>query len=111
MPLNIQVRYRGQPVWLPVLGIIGFVGVLFFLIMVLATHAYARIAGPVWVLLAFLLYALYRRRRKLPVLHSPAWDWEMVQRHVLESAEEWKSLEEYEAALTQRDLTVPRGVR
>src|SRR3989449_781540 len=111
MPLNIQVRYRGQPVWLPVLGIIGFVGVLFFLIMVVATHAYARIAGPVWVLLAFLLYALYRRRRKLPVLHSPARDWEMVQRHVLESAEEWKSLEEYEAALTQRDLTVPRGVR
>ena len=88
MPLNIQVRYRGQPVWLPVLGIISFVGVLFFLIMVVATHAYARIAGPVWVLLAFLLYALYRRRRKLPVLHSPARDWEMVQRHVLESAEE-----------------------
>jgi APA family basic amino acid/polyamine antiporter len=111
MPFNIQISYRGQPVWLPVLGIIGFLGVLFFLVMVVATHAYARIAGPVWVVLAFALYALYRRQRKLPTLRSIPRDWETVQRKVLESAEEWESLEEYEAALAQRDLNLASPVR
>ena len=111
MPFNLRVRYRGQPVWLPLLGIAGFLGVLFFLVMVVATHAYARIAGPVWVVLAFAFYALYRRRRQLPVLGSIPRDWETVQREVLESAEEWESLEEYESALAQRDLELASRVR
>jgi basic amino acid/polyamine antiporter, APA family len=111
MPFNLRVRYRGQPVWLPLLGIAGFLGVLFFLVMVVATHAYARIAGPVWVVLAFAFYALYRRRRQLPVLRSMPRDWETVQRKVLESAEEWESLEEYENALAQRDLELTSQVR
>jgi hypothetical protein len=80
-------------------------------VMVVATHAYARIAGPVWVVLAFAFYALYRRRRQLPVLGSIPRDWETVQRKVLESAEEWESLEEYENALAQRDLELTTKVR
>ena len=103
MPVNIRVRYHGRQVWFPVLGVLGFVGVLFFLMMVIATHAYARIAGPVWVLLAFLAYVLYRRSRKLPVLHTVRRDWETLTKQVLKSAEEWQSLEEYEAALAERD--------
>jgi APA family basic amino acid/polyamine antiporter len=111
MPFNLRIRYRGQPVWLPVLGIVGFLGVLFFLVMVVATHAYARIAGPVWVVLAFALYALYRRRRHLPILRSIPRDWETVQRKVLASAEEWESLEQYDDALAQRDLELTSRVR
>jgi APA family basic amino acid/polyamine antiporter len=103
MPLNIRIRFHGQPVWFPVLGVVGFLGVFFFLVMVIATHAYARIAGPLWVLLAFGLYAVYRRRHKLPIFRTVSRNWETVTKQVLESAEEWQSLEEYEAALADRD--------
>jgi APA family basic amino acid/polyamine antiporter len=103
MPLNLLIRFHGRPVWFPVLGVVGFLGVFFFLVMVIATHAYARIAGPLWVLLAFGLYAIYRRRHKLPIFRTVSRNWETVTKQVLESAEEWQSLEEYEAALADRD--------
>jgi len=103
MPLNIRIRFHGEPVWFPLLGVVGFLGVFFFLVMVIATHAYARIAGPLWVLLAFGLYAIYRRRHKLPIFRTVSRNWEAVTKQVLESAEEWQSLEEYEAALADRD--------
>ena len=103
MPLNVRIGFRGRQVWFPVLGVLGFLGVLFFLVMVVATHAYARIAGPAWVLLAFLFYVLYRQRNKLPVFQTVKRDWESVTKQVLRSAEEWRSLEEYEAVLAERD--------
>jgi len=103
MPLNIRIRFHGEPVWFPLLGVVGFLGVFFFLVMVIATHAYARIAGPLWVLLAFGLYAIYRRRHKLPIFRTVSRNWEAVTKQVLETAEEWQSLEEYEAALADRD--------
>jgi basic amino acid/polyamine antiporter, APA family len=103
MPLNIQIRFRGRPVWFPLLAVIGMIGMFFFLIMVIATHAYARVAGPIWIVLAFLFYVVYRRRRGLPVLRTIPRDWDSVTRQVLKSAEEWKSLEEFEAAIADRD--------
>ncbi len=109
MPVNIRIRFHGRPVWFPVLGVVGFLGVFFFLVMVVATHAYARIAGPLWVLLAFVLYAVYRRRRKLPIFRTVSRNWEAVTKQVLESAEEWESLEEYEAALADRDRSSAAG--
>ena len=72
-------------------------------IMVIATHAYARVAGPLWVVAAFVFYMIYRRRRRLPVLRTIPRDWDSVTRQVLKSAEEWQSLEEYEAAIAERD--------
>lgn len=103
MPLNIRLQRQGYEVWFPALGVLGFIGVLFFLVMVLATHAYARIAGPVWVVLAVLLYMFYRRRRRMPTVGSLPRDWEATTLKVLEEAEEYRSLEEYEAALAERD--------
>jgi APA family basic amino acid/polyamine antiporter len=102
MPLNIRVNYRGRYVWFPVLGALGFLGVLFFLIMVLLTHQYARIVGPIWVLAALGLFAWYRRKRGLPILKTLPRDWEAATKRVLLEAEEFKSLEEYEAALRER---------
>jgi APA family basic amino acid/polyamine antiporter len=107
MPLNLALQVGRERVWFPVLGALGFLGVLFFLVMVLATHAYARIAGPVWVALAVALYLLYRHRRRLPLLSPLRRDWEGVTREVLAEAEEFESLEEYEAALAERGLRQP----
>ncbi|HYM51438.1 MAG TPA: APC family permease [Candidatus Limnocylindrales bacterium] len=104
MPLNLQVTFRGRRVYLPVLGALGFVGVLFFLLMVILTHAYARVVGPVWVLIAIGIYVVYRRRHRYPLFRSIPRDWETATKQVLEAAEEFKSLEEYEAALAEREL-------
>jgi hypothetical protein len=82
--------------------VLGFVGVLFFLIMVVLTHDYARIVGPLWVLAAVGLFAWYRRRRGLPILKTLPRDWETATKRVLLEAEEFKSLEEYEAALQEK---------
>ena len=108
MPLNLRLRRKGGPVWFPVLGVIGFLGVFFFLIMVVATHAYARIAGPAWIILALLLYVVYRRKQGLPAAQTLPRDWESITKQVLTSSEEWRSLEEYEAALAERDLELRR---
>jgi len=102
MPFNIRTSYRGHPVWFPVLGALGFLGVLFFLLMVLLTHQYARIVGPLWVLAAVALFALYRRRRGLPIFKTLPRDWETATKRVLMEAEEFRSLEEYEAALQEK---------
>src|SRR3989454_7358336 len=108
MPLNVLIRFRGRPVWFPILAVVGMIAMLFFLIMVIATHAYARVAGPLWVVAAFLFYMVYRRRRGLPVLRTIPRDWDLVTRQVLTSAEEWRSLEEYEAAIAERDSAAAR---
>jgi basic amino acid/polyamine antiporter, APA family len=101
MPLNIRITYKGNQVWFPVLGLLGFLGVLFFLIMVLLTHQYARIIGPIWVIAAVVLFILYRRKRGLPMFKTLRRDWETATKKVLLEAEEFKSLEEYEAALNE----------
>ena len=108
MPLNVLIRFRGRPVWFPILAVVGMIAMLFFLIMVIATHAYARVAGPLWVVAAFLFYMVYRRRRGLPVLRTIPRDWDSVTRQVLTSAEEWRSLEEYEGAIAERDSAAAR---
>ena len=104
MPLNIPLTFRGQRVWFPVLGLIGLLGVFVFLVMVVATHDYARIVGPIWILAAVLIYIAYRRRKGYPLVKSLPRDWETATKQVLQAAEEFKSLEDYEAALAERDL-------
>ena len=101
MPLNVRITYKGNQVWFPVLGVIGFLGVLFFLVMVLLTHQYARIVGPLWVLAAIGLFAMYRRKRGLPIFKTLPRDWVTATRRVLLEAEEFQSLEEYDAALQE----------
>jgi basic amino acid/polyamine antiporter, APA family len=101
MPINIRVTYHGNQVWFPVLGLLGLLGVLFFLIAVLLTHHYARIVGPLWVIAAIVLFALYRRKRGLPIFKTLPRDWESATKRVLLEAEEFQSLEEYEAALSE----------
>src|SRR5438552_6876717 len=55
MPLNVRIRFRGRQIWFPILAVVGIIAMLFFLIMVVATHAYARVDVPLWVVGALLL--------------------------------------------------------
>jgi APA family basic amino acid/polyamine antiporter len=103
MPLNVPVKYHGRTVSFPVLGVLGFIGVAITLFEVVLTHPLGRIAGPAWILLALMVYVVYRRLQGLPSLGSQPHDWEAAQKRVLQEAEEFESLEEYEAALAERD--------
>jgi len=103
MPLNVRLKNKRREVDVPLLGFIGTAGVLFVLTEVVLTHTIGRVAGPAWVLLCFLYYAWYRRRRGLPVFRTVKRDWEAEQRAVLRDAEEFDLLERYRAALEARD--------
>jgi APA family basic amino acid/polyamine antiporter len=103
VPLNIRFRYKGGKVSIPILGIIGMLGVATILVEVVWTHSIGRIAGPAWILLCFLYYVWYRKRQKLPVFKSVKHDWEKEQINVLTSAEEFDLLEQYKLALAEKD--------
>jgi len=102
MPLNLRLPFKGRGVDFPVLGTIGMIGVATIFVDIMVTHAIGRIAGPLWVVAAFVYYVVHRRRSGLPV-GTIKRDWEQDQIDVLTSAEEFELLEEYKAALQERD--------
>ncbi len=109
MPFNIRWRYKGRQVEIPVLGILGILGVSLILFEVILTHAVGRIAGPAWLLLCFCYYAWYRRKAGLPVFRSAKHNWEAHQMQVLEAAEEFDLLEQYKQSLSERDRLQKRA--
>ena len=102
VPLNFKIKWRGQKVELPLLGILGMIGVSLILFEVILTHTIGRIAGPAWILLCFIYYAWYRKKEGLPILRSIKHQWEKEQIRVLESAEEYELLEQYKLALAEK---------
>jgi len=99
MPFNISLHVAGRDVEFPVLGVVGMLGVGTILFEVILTHDVGRIAGPGWIILAVILYVLHRRKQRLPSFGNIPRDWEATQKRVLREAEEFESLEEYEATL------------
>jgi APA family basic amino acid/polyamine antiporter len=109
VPLNVKWRRKdGSVVEVPVLGFLGLLGVSSIFTTVIITHDIGRIAGPAWVLLCVIYYAVFRHRSGLPVLGSVPRDWEQEQIEVLTNAEEFDLLEQYKQALIRRDRV--RGV-
>lgn len=110
VPLNVRWRRKdGTAIELPILGLIGLIGIVVTLAEVVLTHEIGRIAGPGWVLLCLAYYVWYRRREKLPVTGSVSHRWEAQQRTILRDAEEYELLEQYEIALAQRDRQLAKG--
>jgi APA family basic amino acid/polyamine antiporter len=103
VPLNVGFKYRGRKVSLPIIGVVGMLGVATILVEVVWTHSIGRIAGPVWIILCFTYYAWYRKKQKLPIFGSVKRNWEKEQIDVLTSAEEFDLLEQYKLALAERD--------
>ena len=103
VPFNVRVQSKHGQVHFPVLGSIGMLSITSVFLIVMITHNVARITGPAWVILCFLYYVWYRRKRKLPVFGTVKRDWEEEQKNVLASAEEFDLLEQYKVALSARD--------
>ncbi|MHB8621258.1 MAG: APC family permease, partial [Chloroflexota bacterium] len=63
VPLNIT-WHRGDVTYaFPIVGVLGLIGISSILFMVVLTHPIGRIAGPAWILIGLLIYALHRRRQ------------------------------------------------
>ena len=113
VPLNVRVGSKeGQPIYLPIVGILGFIGISSIIFMVVLTHAIGRIAGPAWIVLGLIIYWIYRKRTGLPMTHSLWHDWEKEQLEVYGDAGEIAMLEEFEENLERRNrvlATQPKG--
>jgi basic amino acid/polyamine antiporter, APA family len=103
VPLNIRFRGKdGETRLLPIVGILGFIGISSILVLVVLTHAIGRIAGPAWIILGLLIYFWHRRRNKLPVRKSLQRNWEKEQLHVYEDAGEYDMADELKENLARK---------
>lgn len=109
VPGNLKWKRKdGSIVEVPIVGFLGFLGVSSIFVTVILTHEIGRIAGPLWLVLGLIIYAVFRRKNGLPILGNVPHDWEQEQVDVLTSAEEFESLAAYKQALARRDQK--RGV-
>jgi basic amino acid/polyamine antiporter, APA family len=95
IPFNIPVRVRGEKAAFPVIGVVGFIGIVSILIFTLLTHPIGRIAGPSWLLLGLVAYFVYRRHRGLPMFRSQKRNWRKEQLEILRKAGELELMDDY----------------
>jgi APA family basic amino acid/polyamine antiporter len=105
IPLNIPIRFRGERTSFPVAAVLGFCGIFSILIFTVLTHPIGRIAGPAWLVIGFIAYLAYRRRKKLPMLRSREIDWHAQQLRILRDAGEVELLDELLTKLRERGYT------
>jgi APA family basic amino acid/polyamine antiporter len=103
IPLNLKMKYRGEEIYFPVVAVIGFIGIFAILVFVLLTHHIGRIAGPSWLVLGLVIYAVYRIRKKLPLFGSVARNWNRDQVQILRNAGELELMDELVGKLKERD--------
>lgn len=107
VPLNVRIgRREGLPVTLPIVGVLGFLGIGLIFVMVVFTHEIGRIAGPSWILVGFGIYFVYRKRAKLPLFGSVHHDWDKEQLEVYRDAGEIQMLEEFEENIQRRERMI-----
>jgi APA family basic amino acid/polyamine antiporter len=103
IPFNAKMQFRGERVELPVIAVIGFIGIFSILLFTLRTHALGRIFGPSWLLLGLVLYLVYRNHRRLPLLRSKPRNWRADQVNILRRAGELELMDEYVANVKASD--------
>jgi basic amino acid/polyamine antiporter, APA family len=112
VPGNIKWKRKDGTVYdVPLIGIVGLLGVTSIFVTVVFTHEIGRIVGPAWMLLCVGYFFYYRHKSGLPLLGSIKHDWEAEQIDVLTRAEEFELLEEYKQALIRRDRRAGRHSR
>jgi APA family basic amino acid/polyamine antiporter len=97
IPLNLPLQFRGERVEFPVIAVVGFLGIFSILMFTIRTHALGRIFGPSWLVVGFILYLIYRRHRRLPLLGSQPRNWRKAQKEILQRAGELELMDEYVA--------------
>ncbi len=105
MPLNIPMRLRGMRVEFPIIGLLGFFGILAILVFTLLTHDIGRVAGPSWVICGIVCYTIYRRVHGYPVFRSRPNDWRTAQVDILRNAGELELMDEYLKNVREHEQT------
>jgi basic amino acid/polyamine antiporter, APA family len=105
IPFNLPVRFRGQATGIPILGVVGFIGIFSILVFTLWTHPIGRVAGPSWLVLGVILYFIYRRHRRLPLMRSQRHDWRKHQMEILRASGDLELLDEYTENLKKAGIT------
>ncbi len=103
IPFNLKLRFRGEQIYFPLVGLIGFFGILAILVFVLLTHHIGRIAGPSWLIFGIAIYVIYRLRKKLPLFGSVPRNWTRDQVQILKNAGELELMDELVGKLKARD--------
>ena len=103
VPVNIRLRGKdGEVRLLPIVGVLGFLGISSILILVVLTHTIGRIAGPAWIVAGLLIYSWYRRRNKLPIRKTLKRNWEREQLQVYEDAGEYDLADEFRENIARK---------
>ncbi len=103
VPLNLRFRGKdGEVRLLPIVGILGFLGISSILVLVVLTHTIGRIAGPAWIVLGLLIYSWHRRHSKLPITKTLPRNWEHEQLEVYEDAGEHDLADELRENLARK---------
>jgi basic amino acid/polyamine antiporter, APA family len=103
MPWNVAIRRPQRTYEIPITGLLGVLFLVSVLVMVVITNAIGRLAGPAWVITGLIVYAIYRRHRKLPILQSIPRDYSKMQMEVYEESGETGLADEYRDALRQAE--------
>jgi APA family basic amino acid/polyamine antiporter len=107
MPLNVNVTVAGRTAPVSLLSLVGLAGIFAILIFTLLTHPIGRIAGPSWVALGVIFFAIWRSRTKRPVFGSVKRDWVKLEEDTLANAGELEMLDEYRAAIAKSGASKP----
>jgi APA family basic amino acid/polyamine antiporter len=105
IPLNIPLTFRGERVFFPIVGVIGFLGIFSILIDTMITHEIGRVAGPTWLILGLVGYLVYRKRIGRPLFRSHPQDWHSQQVTILKDAGELELMDELVEKLRARKIT------
>jgi APA family basic amino acid/polyamine antiporter len=103
IPFNIPMVFRGEQAEFPIIAVVGFIGIVAILAFTMITHPLGRIAGPLWIVFGLGLYALYRKRRHMPLWKSVKRDWRTEQVGILRRAGELELMDEYIANIKASD--------
>jgi APA family basic amino acid/polyamine antiporter len=102
VPWNVPVERNGVVYQVPIVGVLGLIGILAVLLSAIITHPIGRVAAPLWILLGLILYFFYRRSQGRPFLGSIPRDWSTQQLEVYEESGETELADEYRHALERR---------
>ena len=108
VPWNVPIERNGTVYELPIVGVLGLLGISSVLVMVLITHPIGRLAGPVWIVLGLVGFYLYRRRTRRPFYGSVDHHWPKEQLAVYEESGETELADEYRAALRRAEIRARR---
>ncbi|MEN2974657.1 MAG: APC family permease [Candidatus Caldarchaeales archaeon] len=65
VPGEIKIRVGGRTVRVPILGLVGLIGIGGLLVLTLLFHSNGRVLGTLWIVIGVVMYLLYRRKMGL----------------------------------------------